>query len=208
MIRALGVALALSACSSGDGVAGKAGDDGQRGAPGPRGERGVPGEPGQLGEPGHDGAGTITEGSRLKAQWRIGDDGSRAFVGWYDTVTNAACAFNIAGDGVERCLPPFQWSYEYELRFLDAACSQALIPVGAWCNPFGSPNTFVAISPTSNCAFAIHAIGPVVQPAKLFQLDGQGQCSSVAPQANYDYHELGAELPAASFVSGTLKVGQ
>ena len=44
-------------------------------------------------------------GSRLKARWLEGGDGSRQFVDWWDTVLQKACTVHLAADGEYRCLP-------------------------------------------------------------------------------------------------------
>src|SRR5687768_11906869 len=46
-----------------------------------------------------------TDGSRLKARWMEGPDGSRTLWGWYDTTLKAPCRFSRAIDGEQRCLP-------------------------------------------------------------------------------------------------------
>src|SRR5438105_4184598 len=44
-------------------------------------------------------------GTRLKTQYIQGDDGSRSFLGFFDTQRNEACTFGRAEDGKIRCLP-------------------------------------------------------------------------------------------------------
>lgn len=44
-------------------------------------------------------------GSRLRPVVRIAEDGTRAQVGWHDTMLDAPCEFGTAPDGSLRCLP-------------------------------------------------------------------------------------------------------
>ena len=46
-----------------------------------------------------------TSGTRLKAKYYAGADGSRQFVGWHDAQRDEDCYFGAAADGVLRCAP-------------------------------------------------------------------------------------------------------
>lgn len=50
-------------------------------------------------------ADVTTSGSRLKAKWIVGADGSKQFRNWYDSQLGHDCYFNPASDGQTRCLP-------------------------------------------------------------------------------------------------------
>lgn len=63
------------------------------------------------------------DGTRLKAQWIVGEDGSRMFgSAWLDTELNDKCWFQFLSNGETRCVPAAATITTYE----DAACS---IPV-------------------------------------------------------------------------------
>src|SRR5262245_27196823 len=73
----------------------------------------------------HEPVGPIAEaqaqsGSRLKARWIVGTDGSRQFLSWHDSQLNADCTFASASDGSLRCLPVGL----QESGFRDAECTQ------------------------------------------------------------------------------------
>ncbi len=65
-------------------------------------------------------------GSRLKARTYRGEDGSRQFVGWRDTLLEIDCAFRAAGDGSVRCLPLRQGSPTDYLFATPALCNAAV----------------------------------------------------------------------------------
>jgi hypothetical protein len=49
-----------------------------------------------------------TSGTRLKARWIVGDDGSRQFSVWWDAKLGVECQFQDGGDGKRYCLPTIQ----------------------------------------------------------------------------------------------------
>jgi hypothetical protein len=124
----LGAAVALlGACGGKDGVQGPAGEKGADGAQGPAGDQGLPG---MAGTP------AATDGTRLKARWVTGSDGSKGFFGWLDSTLGKSCAFQETSAGL-RCAPkadavlPVWAPYAGDpgVGFLDAACSAPAIMV-------------------------------------------------------------------------------
>jgi hypothetical protein len=63
-------------------------------------------------------------GSRLRAQTYRTADGDAIFHGWFDTKLNIACTFQLADDGVLRCLPSLNG---YEVVYSDASCTTASV---------------------------------------------------------------------------------
>jgi hypothetical protein len=61
-------------------------------------------------------------GSRLKAKYRVAEDGSKEHLpgAWYDSMRGEDCVFLHASDGKERCLPVFRGQVSY---YTDPACS-------------------------------------------------------------------------------------
>ncbi len=159
----LGAALA-SACAAASGDDGSdpyldddQGDDGNGGntSSGGGSDSGGTGN-GQAGDDGTGGepdVGTQSQpyvsGSRLKAKFLETDGGARNFVGWYDSERDEDCAFGIAADGQQRCLPDALW-LSARSYFSDANCSQQLanglrmqrcdddVPQYVWTYPAGS----------------------------------------------------------------------
>lgn len=124
----LGAAVALlGACGGKDGGQGPAGEKGADGAQGPTGEQGLPGMAGTA---------AATDGSRLKARWVTGSDGSKGFFGWLDSELGRPCSFQDTSAGL-RCLPKTDaamavwapYAGAHGVGFADAACS---IPVAVF----------------------------------------------------------------------------
>jgi hypothetical protein len=60
------------------------------------------------------------DGSRLKAKWLVGDDGSRMQTNtWFDTELNDTCHFQLLPTGETRCVPPAPTLNSY----IDAGCT-------------------------------------------------------------------------------------
>ena len=80
-----------------------------------------------------------TGGTRLKANYLAGSDGSQQFLStFHDSKRNEDCAFSKASDGSIRCLPtmgPPATPSVYSVYFTDAACTQ---PVMALSNCSGN----------------------------------------------------------------------
>ncbi|MGH7269839.1 MAG: hypothetical protein ACREJ3_05355 [Polyangiaceae bacterium] len=72
-------------------------------------------------------------GSRLKANYYAGSDGSQQFLStFHDAMRNEDCAFSTASDGTIRCLPaaptgPGASPSMYSVYYTDAACTQPVI---------------------------------------------------------------------------------
>lgn len=102
-------------------VVGMVGCAGQKGEPGPA---GVAGQQGLQGAAGKDASGS---GSRLKARFWVGEDGSRQQIGFYDIDRDDKCTFQVGGindPGVVRCLPSedVQQNGGKPTAFADALC--------------------------------------------------------------------------------------
>jgi hypothetical protein len=143
-----------------------------------------------------------TDGSRLKAQYLLGADGSKAYVPgvWFDTMRNETCSFFPAADGSMRCLPE---GTQVEV-FSDAACTVPLVMM-----PGGCPApTYGLTTDTSMCtqtAGAMHVlpVGPTMTPATMYVNSGTQCLSAGSPTVGYTFYSLGAEIPATSFVAAT-----
>lgn len=79
------------------GPQGPQGDVGEQGPPGVQGPQGEAGPRGPVGLPGPDAA--YKDGERLRVRWFVGEDGSRAFAGWWDAKRNSPCTIMPYGDG-------------------------------------------------------------------------------------------------------------
>jgi hypothetical protein len=142
-----------------------------------------------------------TDGSRLKATYMLGSDGSKQYVPgvWYDSMRSEDCAFTLAGDSQQRCLPAGVMGGMYS----DSACSMPIAAVPAGC----TTAAYATNVDTSNCGGAgathIYALGATTSPTQLY-VQSNGQCYAGGPAVTgYTYYALGAEIAPATFVAAT-----
>jgi hypothetical protein len=146
----------------------------------------------------------VSNGSRLKAKFRSGEDGSREYLPgqWYDTQRSEACAFAVAGDGATRCLPA-----GVEFRYYaDAACNTPMAIIESTCAmPTYATKTVGGACGLDPSAVHVYALGAVLTPMMMYaksgtQCIGLGQVSGT----DYTYITVGAEIPASTFVAATV----
>ena len=148
-----------------------------------------------------------TSGSRLKARYYAGDDGSKQYAGWRDTQRNEDCGFAVASDGLLHCMP--SGAYVNGL-FVDAGCSQALASAPKGC---AAPAYSIAYDGSTACASGrqrVYLGGAKFTAATVYAMSG-GTCtgSSSAPfGASIDLYFVGAEVPPSNFVSAVVQVEQ
>jgi hypothetical protein len=200
---------------AGAGIGGAA-DGGAAGASGSAGASagGLGGGAGVAGAAGSSSAAspTAVSGTRLKAKYTAGADGSKRYVRnvLFDSLLGVDCAFMIAADSTLRCLPvvPTGWDY---VAFSDAACTKREVvvqppPLGCSADP--APYVITTDAPpvcgepagTSppNHVFPVGAFtGAVNYLYEGPSCQGQGQSGS---QIGY---ALGPEVSASMFVQGT-----
>jgi hypothetical protein len=145
-----------------------------------------------------------TDGSRLKAQYMIADDGSKEYVpgAWFDTMRNEVCFFTLGADGKQRCLPQGGGAS----AFADASCTMPIIAVATGC----AAPTYAIVVDSGTCGQAagathVNAVGAAANPTTLYLQSG-GQCFQAgSATAGYNYYAVGAEVPAGSFVAANTK---
>jgi len=140
--------------------------------------------------------GLYRSGSRLRARFTDGGDGARRFDGWYDSQLQTPCAFRLAEDGVDRCIPMAD-TVNGPPQYTDAACT---MPVTTYLSPTQAAPFFAGDAGTSPTTIACGAdiatraatdlsghfvagwrIGaPQAAPPTLYSLDANGVC---APQS-------------------------
>ncbi len=163
-------------------------------------------------------------GTRLKANWLVGADGSRQFVSWHDSQVGADCTFVPAADSTVRCLPstpgaggPF---------YADPACSQTLgAKQTAYCANLGAPTVITLPDTTQGitCTVAGGYIGypshvyPVQSAYAVQTTDGGANINAFQKSATncialpslystlYNFYNLGAEMAASQFVQATVQ---
>jgi len=150
-----------------------------------------------------DASAETKSGTRLKARYYVGADGSKQFSGWRDTMRNEDCSFSRAEDGVIRCLP----TPGYASYFADPGCSQ---PLGMAVTPSGSAcpgATLVAptyVESLSCGGFKYYKAGATTTPAMVYS-GVPGACSATAAPAIYTFYTT-TYLAPTEFASATEQV--
>lgn len=145
--------------------------------------------------------GDPTSGTRLRARVYAGDDGSQQFAGWHDSSRNEDCSFGMAADGTIRCLPA-NASYVAATTYSDGGCSQPVVYQLPGC---ASPQ--YAIESASSCYGQLtpQRIFSVGAKLSIIYTGTPANCTSATAPTTFDYYSLGAEIPATSFQSATVK---
>jgi hypothetical protein len=149
---------------------------------------------------GYDGseAGGFGSGSRLRARYLAGGDGSRQGVGWYDSELGQTCEFFGVG-GSRHCLPgPAVVGGGISL-YTNSSCSTPAVRVPDGCEETSYVRRRVG---AEDCGDVGYDVFPAVLVAAPYQYNG-GVCSPATgdPVA---YQITGDALPLSTFVSATL----
>jgi hypothetical protein len=145
-----------------------------------------------------------TDGSRLKAQYLLADDGSKAYVPdvWFDSQRNETCAFTVAADGKQRCLPAGGAVTMYS----DSMCTTPVLALPSGCTtPPYAVGTDLSTCTQAPDANHVYTVGAAVSPAPaaLYMTTGTACFSVGSPTGSYGYFAIGAEVPASSFVAAS-----
>jgi hypothetical protein len=147
-------------------------------------------------------------GSRLKAKWYAGSDGSKQFVAWRDSQLNVDCSFQTSSDGSIRCFPSTSVAIIQPNSFADSACSQPVsyVYATAGCPP---PNPNYAQDPGS-CQRKLYQAGSsltTIYTNVTNYADGGVTCtaSMPSPAAGFWFYSVGAVVDPATFVLATIQ---
>lgn len=150
-------------------------------------------------------AGPIQSGTRLKAKYYAGSDGSRSpLLTWYDSQRAEDCNWMVATDGVNRCLPT---SYAMVVSgssfYADASCTLVVASVTTTCS--ASIPKYVMETGTAGCnGYRMFQIGAQFTGPSVYLKSGT-TCMAVAVTVGTAYYGFGPEVPASSFVSATIQ---
>lgn len=179
-------------------------DDGQPGQPdGPT----SPGSdaPGGGSGSGSDPLADYRSGTRIKMQVLTTPDGAKQFQGWFDTQRNEPCGFQLAYDGVTRCLPTFPFvafaAAGANGSYVDASCTQPAVEA-ALC----STVTYILVLQSSTCPSVGPRVFPATQITARFVKNGAPCTATPIPTGSIVFGVSGPEIPPSSFQSATLAV--
>ena len=154
-------------------------------------------------------ADTTQSGSRLKAKYYAGSDGSKQFAGWHDSMLNVDCGFSPASDGTTRCVPSGATT---QLFFSDSGCAQALAYIPATgCNSPPYALVTVPASATPGCASYFERVLQVVGAYSGAIYTGTPANCSEQPdggaiwRATYAFYTVGSEVAPSTFVAATVQ---
>ncbi len=166
---------------------------------------------GHDGGPVHDAMADVNQsGSRLKAQYYVGTDGSKSFAGMYDSQTKQDCAYATASDGTNRCLPAGPHVIASTAYFSDASCKVPILNVPKDCT---TPPPYVTTFQTmcgGTTQFSVFPSGAAFTPGVSVYL-GTGSGSTAmcmmikASDVKGAWVGVGAELAPSTFVQGNLE---
>jgi hypothetical protein len=171
---------------------------------GPQGPPGESGRPGPPGPPGLSGASSLfVSGTRLRARYFAGDDGTRQWNGWYDSERDEECNFTFgnlrASDGTIRCLPLFG---SVRLNaYADPMCTQPVAivyPATTPCTPkYGIAETETC--PTLETVYTVSAY----TPSQVYN-KGLDPCGPDPIDLSvYTFYRADTLVPPSAFVEGT-----
>jgi hypothetical protein len=164
----------------------------------------VAGMIGDMIDPVDDAAAETKSGTRLRARYYVGEDGSKEFIGWHDMQRNENCTFAKAPDGKLRCLPSEGNALALGYNS-DAGCTTQLfitIATGACVPPTAK---YATTTDTSTCTTALHTV-TLVTPTELY-VGTPANCLKVTqPPAGYAYYASSGVLAPAEFVAATEQV--
>jgi hypothetical protein len=142
-------------------------------------------------------------GSRIKARWIVGDDGSKQFAGFYDSLRKEECFFYDMYDGAKHCVPFAAVTKNYAGYYLDSACTSLISAF--YVSACAVPSDYAYSNPGSTCVagYKIYQNGIKITPPVVYYMKGS-VCTSSAPDPSYEYHLVGPEVPPSAFVAGSV----
>ena len=157
-------------------------------------------------DPVPDAAADPVNGTRLKARYYAGADGSRepvASYGWYDSERRENCGFTKAPDGLIRCMP-MVGAYAYGTYYSDATCVAEIAVAAGTCG--AEAPRYANVAPSATCTtFRVHQLGPAYTGPALYIKSGT-MCVMTTVSPGVSYFEIGTEVLPASFVQATEEI--
>lgn len=162
----------------------------------------TPGET-STGETGNETAGGEISGTRLRARYTVGADGSREFVGWFDTVRGEDCSFKQGDEGRLRCLP----AAHPVIDFSDPDCTVPLVTLPPQLDCNGKPPKYVMAMDFSDACMPqarLFELGAATQTTvdPVYRSTAQG-CMPLGSGAMPVFFEIGPEVPMTEMVEGS-----
>jgi hypothetical protein len=159
---------------------------------------------------GSGGTPDYVSGSRIKSRVLSSPDGAKAFAGFYDSTLAMPCSFNHAADDTLRCLPTniaYVASY-----FSDSGCGTPL----AYTTTGGCAPAYAQKAETGNSCVDIGYYSTAARQriysvagaygAAMVWVGSPGSCSMTATPTTLTLYNLGSEVAASTFASGSVDI--
>lgn len=149
-------------------------------------------------------------GSRLKAKWIKGEDGSEIAAGFFDTKLNTDCAFDEGEDGKPRCLPTPSAAHYWPnfpgftipiYLYLDSTCTQRAA-ASSLCAP---PLKFARFSDTCGSRTRVAPLTETTT-TQVYYKSVSGTCAGSinAAQSQIRVYAFGQALAVSEFALGEI----
>ncbi len=139
----------------------------------------------------------FVSGTRLRARYWDGTDGSRQFFGWHDSQLGVDCHHSLASDGKYRCLPVGGTVFYHA----DVSC---MVPVYHHSTQCPAPlPSYVKRAVDALCStggHSAHPLGAQTTPSAVYYRSGSNCVNAGAVPAGYDFYLLGTEITPSQFV--------
>jgi len=156
-------------------------------------------------------ANAAVSGTRLRARYYVGEDGSKQFIGWHDMMRDEDCTFWQPPGGTLRCTPFYVTSAAS--MFSDIGCSVpvtiAVKATGSACGVTAPAAKYAYLSDACGANRQRYVVSSQPTAAPVFTKSGAA-CTDIttAVAATYDVFSLTSPTPApdSAFVSATEQV--
>jgi hypothetical protein len=142
-------------------------------------------------------------GSRLQSQYRVADDGAKEWLGWHDSLLDAACGWWPMSDGRQHCVPLY---LRHTFYFADASCTQKVFTPSCG---FTDARRGLTMETVNQCGSLVRVfeVQPLPMGTQMYGLSG-ANCVSLAGQISKVGDMVsGAEVPPSEFVGSDLVIG-
>lgn len=146
-------------------------------------------------------------GSRLKAQWLVGEDGSKFFAGTYDSKRKEDCVFLPMTDGKRRCAPLSSSVRLYDAalvvpEYIDPSCASRVVSfVPSTCK--ADPLYAHVIADASCPTYDFVTLVLVPTPPTVYHKIGN-TCVSAPTTTKTNYYLADAHIAPSEFVAASI----
>jgi hypothetical protein len=147
-------------------------------------------------------------GTRIKMKVLTSPDGAKVFQGNYDSQRGEDCSFQVAADGVTRCLPTAIAGIASPASFFDDASCTVPVALSFGCSSVPSYVAVPISPPTCPPVPGVRVYAAAVRSgAVFFKASASAQCTQTTLSPDITtYRTSGAEIAPSEFQSATLDI--